>query len=332
MLSSPGDILTETVKVPEPKLHFLEIPAQFTGGTITFKKNPCIELRMFLSKSNAVMISQRSGIGGFFEIRFRNEQHDYWKTKAKMDQSTMTAGANVDITESLTHLKSRFGAETMNYLYFFCPFLKVGAEDFELELQVDLNKNPVELKDKEELDAQVMAINEGKEVPKKKEILPLQSRIEEIIMAVKGDGSAGGIKERLDINISVHGEQTSDVKKVEECFLCNSKGLSPRESIARRIGQSKLKKAELLHKDRQGGFGHWTEHLPIRSERLRFEQRPHKPNVQFLERRRRLRRPKPRLGPSAPAYLLIKQRKRQQTIGIHKHQPAHLILIKHGIE
>jgi hypothetical protein len=227
VLTAPGEVLTSNVQVTEPKLHYLELPGQFTGGTIIIKKNPCIELRYFFSKSSDVSITQRDGIGGFFEIRFQNDEHDYLKTKAKMDQNLMTPGASIDITSDLSNLRGRFGSETMNYLYFFCPFLKVEAEDFELEIQIDLNKNPVELKSKEELEEAALAVNQGKEIPKKQEVPSLDSRIKEIVNEIKGDGSASGVKERMEgavdryyevslreINIDVYGEQGSDVQKV----------------------------------------------------------------------------------------------------------------------
>lgn len=227
VLTSPGDSLSSTIQISEPKLHYLEIPAQFTGGTITITKNPCIEMRYFLSKSRNVLVSQRNGIGGFFEIRFQNDEHDYLKTKAKMDQVMLSPGNTFDITSDLSSLKGRFGSETNNYLYFFCPFLKVEAEDYEFEIEVNLNKNPVELRSKQELDEVVLAINQGKEPPKEQKVQSLDERIKEIVSEIKGDGNAKGINERMvnspekyyevslrEITINVHGEQTSDVKKV----------------------------------------------------------------------------------------------------------------------
>jgi hypothetical protein len=227
MLSAPGDSLSETVTIPGLKLHSLEISQTFTGGTITIKKNNCLELRYFLSKTNDVVLSQRDGIGGFFEIRFQNEQHDYWKTKAKLDQSTVADGSIVDITKDLSHLRGRFGVETKNYLYLFCPFIKVGAEDADFELQIDLNKNPVELEDKSVLENEVFAINQGKEVSEEQSVKSPQDKIKDIINEVKGDGVSLGVKERMEnavskyyevslheIDVSLGGENDNDVKKV----------------------------------------------------------------------------------------------------------------------
>ena len=232
LLNSPSDLLTETVSVPQLKLHYLEIPGQFTGGTVTFQKNPCLELRYFFSKSNNVVISKRDGIGGFYEIRFQDEKHDYLKNKAKMDQTSFGVGATIDITKELTDFKGRFDETSTNYMYFFCPFVQVGAEETDFEVLMNLNKNPVEVRPKEEIDREVDAINKGEEVVKAPNLESLEEKIRNILSEIKGDGATANVKKRMEeapqnyfeissreINVSVHGEQSTDVKIVDSCTL-----------------------------------------------------------------------------------------------------------------
>lgn len=221
----------ETVTVSQLKLHSFELPEDFTGGTVLFKKTNCLELRYFFSKTNDVMLSLREGIGGFYEIRFQNEKHDYWKSKATLDQKTVSLGSELDFTKSLTHFQGRFGKETKNYLYFFCPFIKVGVEETEFEIEIKMNKNPTELKEKSVLDQEVFDINSGKEVSSENKSTTLESKIEDILKEIKGDGTRDGIKTRMEespqnyfeisfreINVSLDGEQSSDVKKVKINF------------------------------------------------------------------------------------------------------------------
>lgn len=233
MLTSPTETLVQTVEMGQLKLHALDLPAQFTGGTITIQKNDCIELRYFLSKSNDVLINLRDGIGGFYELTFQNNQHDYWKSKAKMDQNLLAQGAVVDLTEQLSHLRGRFGDNSRNYLYFFCPFIKVGVDEPGVTVDINLNKNPVELRPKEELNDEVWNMNHDLDPPKKPGVRSLNDVMQNIIQEIKGDGTSSGVKTRLEESDSnyfevslkeidlIFQEDESDVKRVKPSISFN---------------------------------------------------------------------------------------------------------------
>ena len=237
IITSSEELLSKNINISQLKLHSIKIPADFTGGIVKIIKNNCLELRYFLSKSDDVMLTLRDGIGGFYEIGFKNEEHDYWKSKAKLDQSLVSNGSEVDITESLTHLRGRFGDQTDNNLYFFCPFVKVGAENTEFEIEINLNKNPVELDEKENLDNEVFGINSGAEEAPSNEVATMEDRVKDIIKEIKGDGSTEGIKTRMEeapenyyevslreIDVFFDDRKSTDVKKVYFLNYTNKKG------------------------------------------------------------------------------------------------------------
>lgn len=201
ILSSPGDNLSSTITVSDHKLHYLDIPSSFTGGEVLIKLNNCLELRYFFSKTNDVLLNHRDGIGGFFELMFMNDQHDYSKEKAKQTHSILSNGATLNITEDLTDLRSRFPGQTNNYLYFFCPFIKEGVDSADFEIQIILNKNPVELKDAEQLEQELIAENTGETSTNNNTLVAnrtLEQRIMDIIREVKGDGQAAGVRTRME--------------------------------------------------------------------------------------------------------------------------------------
>lgn len=236
ILSSPGDNLSQTVTVPNLKLHYLDIPAAFTGGEILIKANNCLELRYFLSKSSSVLLNHREGIGGFFELMFLNDQHNYSRASAQQNQVGFSVGASLNITEDLTNLKSRFGAVTNNYLYFFCPFLKEGSENSTFEVQVILNKNPVELKDGAQLEDAIIKENTGGDSSSNSLVAnrTIEQRVQDIIREVKGDGQAAGVRQRMEespqkyfeviqrnASVELWSKNGADVKKVlsiPQCF------------------------------------------------------------------------------------------------------------------
>ena len=190
-----------------------------------------------MSKTNDIGLSLRDGIGGFYELMFYNDKHDYWKSKAKQNQSLFSKGASIKLTEGLTHLKTRFGDQTNNFIYFFCPFINTNAQSAEFEIQFILNKNPVTLEDKSTLDQEVFNNNSGQITSGtssgSNDISTILTRARDIITEVKGDGNISGIKKRmeespgkyyevLERNIKVDlWDQTSktDVKKVEVLFF-----------------------------------------------------------------------------------------------------------------
>lgn len=229
ILSSPGDNLSQNESIPELKLHYFDFPASFTGGEVIIQKNNCLELRYFFSKQNNVVLNWRDGIGGFYELMFLNNEHDYTKNKSKQDQSKLVEGSTLNITQDLIDLQSRFGNNTNNYLYFFCPFIKVGAESAQFEVQLILNKNPTELKNREELEEQIIRENEGGDT----NITPIsgnqtpEQKVIDIIKQVKGDGQIEGVKKRMeespgkyyeviqrDVLINVWQKDSADVKTV----------------------------------------------------------------------------------------------------------------------
>lgn len=237
MLVSPSETLSEAVEVPQLKLHSLEIPAKFTGGSVVITKNQCLELRYFFSKSGDVQLNWREGIGGFYELHFQNERHDYWKPKAKMDQGGLAPGALVDLAAALSHIRGRFGADTNTFLYFFCPFVKVGVEDTRFALQINLNSNPVELKAKAVLDDEAWAANHGQARSPGKH--SFADRARDIVAAVKGDGASAGVKARMEESAAKYfevanqqitlgfEEKAADVKRVKRAsnprFRCSTR-------------------------------------------------------------------------------------------------------------
>jgi hypothetical protein len=140
----------------------------------------------------------------------------------------------LNITEDLINLQSRFGNTTNNYLYFFCPFIKVGAESAEFEVQVILNKNPTELKDKDDLENNIVKENEGESTEPSVNTgnqTPGQRMID-IIKQVKGDGVISGVRTRMeespskyyeviqrDASVQLWDKESSDVKTVIQIYF-----------------------------------------------------------------------------------------------------------------
>jgi hypothetical protein len=260
ILSSPGENLSQTENIPELKLHYFDLPATFTGGEILIQKNNCLELRYFFSKQNNVVLNWRDGIGGFYELMFLNNEHDYTKSKSKQDQSKFVEGATLNITQDLIDIQSRFGNTTNNYLYFFCPFVKVGSDSAEFEVQVILNKNPTELKDKDELEDKIVRENEGDttSAPPNQGNQTPEQKIIDIIKQVKGDGQVEGVKKRMqespskyyeviqrDVSVDVWAKESSDVKTVSHIINLTKVG-HPSGIISTGICQNQVKKTGIL--------------------------------------------------------------------------------------
>lgn len=227
MLNSAGDQLSQEESVPALKLHYFGLPAGFTGGELQILANPCLELRVFFSKSSDVVLNWRDGIGGFFELLFLSGQHDYARSSAGQDQASFAPGASVNLTPALSDMRSRFGGQTTTFLYVFCPFLKADAASAEFRARLVLNKNPVELKDPALLEAAIVSDNEGSAGDSAPVKATFQSRIENIVAQVRGEGSPALVRKRMeeapakyyevvrrDASVDLWGADSADVKKV----------------------------------------------------------------------------------------------------------------------
>lgn len=193
--SSPGDLIQDTISLTELKLHSLEIPIGITGGTFSIKKSNCLELKYFLSKSKDIGVNWRDGIGGFYEIKFMNEKNNY--SEETLKKSTPEIDFPIDISNDLNFFRAKFGESTRNYLYFFCPFSNEDAVTQAFEYEVNLNKNPVVLPDKCELDP--TSCTTGK---------TSSQTLDEILTKVKGDKVIGGVQTRLNSSSSDYFEVT----------------------------------------------------------------------------------------------------------------------------
>ena len=195
-------------------------------------------MRYFMSKTSDVKINWREAIGGFYELMFLNDQNDYWKTKAKQNQSQFYNAATIPLTQDLTHLKSRFGDNTNNFIYFFCPFINPDAQSAEFEIQFILNKNPIELKNKDILDNEVYLYNTGQATPDSQngsstqnpfnsDVKSMSQKAVDIIKEVKGDENVEGVRKRMeeapekyfeviqrDVKADLWNKKSADVKNV----------------------------------------------------------------------------------------------------------------------
>ena len=126
--------------VDKLKLHYTLLPKSYTGGAVKIIKNNCLELRMFFSKTNDISLLRRDAIGGFFDLTFLNEQHDYTDSKAFQDQTKFSVGSNIDFTQDLFNIRKLHGDTSIDYLVFFCPFLDPANQDLSFAFETTLVK------------------------------------------------------------------------------------------------------------------------------------------------------------------------------------------------
>ena len=217
IVNSSDSVVEETKTVEKLKLHVVDLPAAFTGGSVEVTKLNCKELKMFMSKTNDIEINWRDGIGGFMDLQFLNHQNTYFNSS--YDKS-LNANIPFDFTEDLTYLKSNFGASSRNYIYFYCPFINENNEDLSFEYKLNLNQNPVDLSNSN--------TSSNPDSPDSNvQYTTLSGKMEDIIKNVKGDGNVEKVKERMQtasndyyeisqiiIETNLHKKETPKVQKI----------------------------------------------------------------------------------------------------------------------
>ena len=168
MTFSNGAATAESTE-SEFRLIAYEIANGTTGGTVEIQENNCQVLRYFLSATNDVELNHRPAIGGFYDLQFQNNRHNFTIKTNSMSENDLEAGKTIDLTQDITDFKTLHDVNQKFYVYFFCPFLKVGSQTGQFKVKWGLNNNElnesqVNIKTKERLQNELVQINSGKEV------------------------------------------------------------------------------------------------------------------------------------------------------------------------
>lgn len=206
-LTFTNNSVSQSLELANIKLHNFKINKAVTGGTVQFEKNDCLVTRYFLSTTNDVFLNWHEDIGGFFDLRFLNNQHSFTATTNNMAASVTNTGQTVDLTQSITDFKTLFDVKNDYYIYFFCPFIKTEASDTKFKVKFELNATAVDstkiqVKTKEQLQIEMRLTNSGKQVDansitQKTEPFTMKEKFDDILKQVKGDGATSGMATRM---------------------------------------------------------------------------------------------------------------------------------------
>ena len=137
---SDGVASSENI-VPNLKLKGFRIAQGTTGGTIQILENNTEVLRYFLSATQDVQLNHRPAIGGFFDLQFLNNKHNFTVKTNEMSEDDLATGKTIDLTQEITDFKTLHGVSQDFYIYFFSPFVKVGSTNTNFKVKFDLNNN-----------------------------------------------------------------------------------------------------------------------------------------------------------------------------------------------
>lgn len=190
------------------KLHNYQISKDITGGTVLVQTNNCHITKYFLSSTNDVFLNWRPDIGGFFDLRFLNHEHTFSAQTHDSLPAETEPGKAIDLTQSILDFKTVFDVNNDFYLYFFCPFMKAGADDTKFAVKFDLNASPVDpskvvVKTKEQIQREMRLANSGRPVEATSTVpkaLPatMKEKLDRIMTQIKGSSSMDGIASRIE--------------------------------------------------------------------------------------------------------------------------------------
>lgn len=244
VLSNPGSSnltftnnQTEEEKtVSNLKLHNFKVIKGVTQGNVEFVENNCKMTRYFISQSNDVALIHRDAIGGFFELQFRNGNHDYTVETNNMTEADMATGKTVDLTQRINDFKTQFGADQDFYIYFFCPFIKENSESTDFKVKFNLNseelaEGAVTTKTQQELEDEMHETNTGLEILRKSDSTSpdlTKERWDKILAEVKKSGSQSIIESLMasspsnyysvierNLRLQIGNDDAPDVEKVK---------------------------------------------------------------------------------------------------------------------
>jgi hypothetical protein len=231
-LTFTDGVASSEMTVPNLKLKGYRIAQGTTGGTIEFMENNTQVLRYFLSATQDVQLNHRPAIGGFYDLQFQNNQHNFTVKTNSMEEDSMAVGKKVDLTQDITDFKTLHGITQDFYIYFFSPFVKVDSNNTNFKVKFDLNNNEINdnviaVKTKEQLEDELQQINSGQEVTTttvRTTPPTLKEKWDEILAEVKGTSSTppaivGSAEKyysviRRTLNLKVGKDDAPNVEKV----------------------------------------------------------------------------------------------------------------------
>ena len=166
--------------------------------------------RYFISQTNDVSLNKREVIGGFYELGFKNGNHDFSAETHNLSESDMATGKVVDLTQRINDFKTQFGDDKDFYIYFFCPFAKLDSESSDFKVKFDLNgealaDGAIETKTKQELEDEMHKLNTGEEILRKSASASphtTKERWDDILAEVRASGSVSTTESKMSTSPS----------------------------------------------------------------------------------------------------------------------------------